>query len=474
MVTRPRVAVIGGGFSGAVFAIHLSRTAERPLDIFIVEPRAELGRGLAYDSANPDHRMNAPLGLHFIYPDDPDYQQRWYIEQDRLARDPDAEVADGALFPRRADYGAFIAAELARHQASNTSGSTIRHHREAVCRLDRNDAGVTLSLGNGELLPAEMAVLTTSNEKPAPPTLFASLETHSAFINDPWDEARLRSISASGSVLVMGMAQTAADVIATLLGRGHKGPIEAVSRRGLRPRRRPLGGKLPQPITDRIMRPVSYFAEAYGRHDTVLSVLRTLRAATRRDENWTPSFDDLRDSLRDVWPDLPIAEKRRFQRHLRTWYDVHRFRLPPQIEARLDWAEANGQLTFEAARIIGAAADGDRLRITRRPRGASRTRESGHDAVINCTGLDHDPAHAANPLIRNLLADGLARPHPTRLGFDVDDQCRALNASGAADPLLRIVGPLTLGRFGDPLGAPFIAAHIARIMPDIVGTLYRP
>ena len=45
--STPHIAIIGGGFAGAVTALKLARAAPRPLAITIVESRPELGRGIA-------------------------------------------------------------------------------------------------------------------------------------------------------------------------------------------------------------------------------------------------------------------------------------------------------------------------------------------------------------------------------------------------------------------------------------------
>src|SRR5206468_8079227 len=42
------IVIVGGGFTGAAAAVQLARASATPLDISIVEPRAELGRGVAY------------------------------------------------------------------------------------------------------------------------------------------------------------------------------------------------------------------------------------------------------------------------------------------------------------------------------------------------------------------------------------------------------------------------------------------
>ena len=50
-----RVAIVGGGFSGAVTAMHLARKSTIPLAIDIIEPRAMLGGGVAYSAVDPAH-----------------------------------------------------------------------------------------------------------------------------------------------------------------------------------------------------------------------------------------------------------------------------------------------------------------------------------------------------------------------------------------------------------------------------------
>ena len=60
------VIVIGGGFTGAAVAIALSRQAQTPLDIAVVEPRPEVGRGVAFSATDRDHRTNALAASHFV------------------------------------------------------------------------------------------------------------------------------------------------------------------------------------------------------------------------------------------------------------------------------------------------------------------------------------------------------------------------------------------------------------------------
>ena len=473
------VAIVGGGFTGAVFAIHLSRMAERPLDIAVIEPRSRPGCGVAYDTAELDHRLNAPLPMHFVYPDAPGHLHRWYAEQDGPARDPEARGLDGNFYMRRGDFGRYVQEQLRAHSADNASGSSIRHIRSRAVAARRTADGYRLTLDGGQTLDAGLTVLATGYDRPrAPPPFDSAVSDHPGFVADPWDTARIRDIGPEARVLVLGMSQTASDAIAVLLKNGHAGPVTAVARRGLRPRRKPAAAFGPLPdIADRIVRPVSLFTEAHGRHRTVRGLLRALRSAVRRAEAaggaWFEPFGDLRDSVWDVWPALPLAEKRRFLRHLRIWYDAHRFQLPPQIEEPIAEAEAAGQVSFEAAFCDSAERDGSTLAVTLRQRGSGERRRERFDAVVNCTGPGLRPDRSDNPFITDLVARGYAMPHPAGIGVSVDGECRAVGAGGRADPHLRIVGPPTYGAFADQQGAAFIVLRLCAIMPGIAAALQR-
>ena len=478
-MTAVDVAIVGGGFTGAVFAIHLSRMAKRPLDIAIIEPRDRLGRGLAYDTADPDHRLNAPLEVHLVYPDAPDHLRGWYAAHSDTARDPEALASDGNIYMRRGEFGRYVEEQLRAQFDGSPSGSTIRHVQSRVLAAQRASRGYRLTLDDRWELTAGLTVLAAGYDRPnVPPPFDRRISGRPGFFGDPWDTARLREIPADARVLLLGVAQTASDAIAVLLRSGHRGPIASVSRRGLRTRRRPEAGSGPPPdLVDRIVRPVSLFTAAHGRHISVRRLLRTLRSEALRVEEtggtWLEPLGALRDSVWDVWPALPLAEKRRFLRHLRVWYDVHRFQLPPQVETRIADAEEAGQVTFEAASCVSATCEGGALSVTLQRRGSGEHSRKTFDVIVNCTGPEMRPDRSMNPFVRMLAAQGWAAPHPAGVGFSVDEQCRAIDAGGRADPHLRIVGPLTYGAFADQQGASFIALRLHRIMPDIVASLRR-
>ena len=471
------IVIVGGGYTGTCAAIQLSRQAKRPMRISVIEQRDAVGRGLAYSSPDPEHRLNAPDMVHFVAPEDPDILRRWFDEQGGEAFDADADAGDDVLYIKRGDFGRFMGEQFAAHQRDNPSDSTIGHVHDRALDIARDDDQFLVSLAQGDRLEADLVVVATSNERPAIPAAFAGpAAEHPAFFGNPWDLAAIEAIPTDARLLFVGTALTAADLIITRLRRGHTGALTAMSRRGLRSTGRPRsGGAMAGPFWDRITRETSFFVDRHGSQTRLLDVMRSLRNdiadAEAGGESWQGAFDELRDSVWQVWPALPLVEQQRFMRHLRPWYDVHRFRLPPQIEATLEGAIASGQLAYKAARIETVTAAGDGISVAYRSRRSETLKREIFDAVVNCTGPEPRPDRTGNPFMRALVARGLARPHPVGIGFDVDDDCAAIGADGESNPWIRIFGPLTLGQFGDPQGTPFILRYICKTMPQIVDQL---
>ncbi len=121
---------------------------------------------------------------------------------------------------------------------------------------------------------------------------------------------------------------------------------------------------------------------------------------------------------------------------------MHRFRLPPQSGRVLDQAIERDLVEIRAARAVSAEAEGEGLRVGIKRRGSDMVDWEVFDWVIDCTGLEPSPAKSVNPVLLSLLDQGLARVHPLGIGFDVDEDCRALGADGRANEALFIVGPL--------------------------------
>jgi len=484
-MTVRRITIVGGGFSGATAAVQLVRASPVPLAVTIVEPRETAGPGLAYSAVDRDHRLNGPAWGHSLLPEDGGHFTRWCEAEGVLRRDPEAVAPDGNAFVRRGDYGRYLAATLAAHARWPATGSTIEHLRDRARLAVIDGDAIETRTEAGRSLDSAMLIVATGNPLPRLQAPFApSLAGHPSVIENPLDPAWLGHVDSLARVLVVGSGLTALDIVSTLVRAGHRGGIVVMSRRGLRPRPQPPvvdpgdGSAPPRPL-DRIMGDVPAFLLSAAAPPTLRAWVRALRERIREveagGESWHKGFDELRDVVWRAWPLLPAGEQRRFLRSMRTWYDVHRFRAPPQNDAMVRAAEARGAVEFRAARLrsVEAAAGQRTLRVRLAPRGGDDDRVESFDAVVNCTGLDAAAGVRANPFLASLVADGALRVDSSGIGFAVDTNCRAIGADGRPNASLRVVGPPTAGTFGDPLGVMFIVAQVCRMLPDVFDALER-
>jgi uncharacterized NAD(P)/FAD-binding protein YdhS len=184
----------------------------------------------------------------------------------------------------------------------------------------------------------------------------------------------------------------------------------------------------------------------------LLDLVREVRSGSP----WRASVDGLRPHSVDLWRGLSEAEQRRFLRHLRPWWDVHRHRIAPQVAARIAAMRESGRLEVVAGRI--ARVEGAAVTVARR--GGGELRRS-FAAAINCTGPEGNIERVQDKLIRALLASGRARPDRLGLGLDVDPDSR-VRGSGPS-PALYAVGPLTRGAFWEIVAVPDIRGQVASV-----------
>ena len=79
---RASLAIVGGGASGALAAVHLARLSPRPWRILLIGPACELGAGSAYSTDHPHHLLNRPAWMMSAVNDDPEHFFRWLASID--------------------------------------------------------------------------------------------------------------------------------------------------------------------------------------------------------------------------------------------------------------------------------------------------------------------------------------------------------------------------------------------------------
>jgi uncharacterized NAD(P)/FAD-binding protein YdhS len=248
-----------------------------------------------------------------------------------------------------------------------------------------------------------------------------------------------------------GTGLTMCDVVLSLRRRGFRGQVLAISRRALLPR---VQGVFVEAFDLLAGQPVPQTARA---------LLRLVRRAVQRAPDWRVALDATRAALPRLWQALAPAERRRALRRLRPFWDVHRFRMAPQVDAVLQQELARGSLQIANGRLeaIEAHAQGA-LAVRWHARNAG-SRHTVCAAFINCTGPEGDPSKAVNPLLRSLLGRGLARVDPVGLGLDCDAEGRLRGPDGRFAEHLSVAGVLARAALAEVTGVPEASAHARRV-----------
>ncbi|MEJ0016688.1 MAG: FAD/NAD(P)-binding protein [Acetobacteraceae bacterium] len=450
-MTTHHVAVIGAGASGSLLTVHLLRQAPPGTRITLIERNAPFGPGLAFATGHRNHVLNVPAGRMSAFADRPRHFVDWLERQPEQILDG-AQPSETGFMPRRL-YGAYLR-HLLNTAAHDAALDTLHDSVVAVAA----DGPPTLDLASGRSIPADMVVLATGNDQPAVPGHIPGLCEAPQWRPDPWSPTAFATLDPRAAVLLIGTGLTMVDAVVTLLDQGHRGPIHAVSRRGLLPRPHAPAGP------PRSLPPLP----------TCLGALtRLVRAeAEQAGDAWRGVIDALRPATQAAWQALTIEERGRFLRHLRPWWDVHRHRTPQAIAERIDAARAAGQLQVHAGRITGCATAGAALDLRLRRRdGTTGTLRVAR--VVNCTGPCTDVTRSADPLLRALLQDGLVQPDSCHLGLQTTDAGAVVGRDGEASTTLFALGPLTRGMFWEVTAIPDIrrqcealAQHLAHVMSE--------
>ncbi|MFD1701941.1 FAD/NAD(P)-binding protein [Methylopila henanensis] len=451
---RAVIAIIGGGSSGAVVAHQIARRRPGEFRIVVIEPRDHLGGGLAYSTEEPAHRINVPATRMSFVPSDPCHFDRWLKADVALHEDPDALTADGRAFPRRSVFGRYAAATLEPYLLSGA----IEHRVARATGATKTARGYAVTLSDGATLDADVLVLAATHPAPVAPAAFASLIDDPRIVVDAQRGGAFDAIPADARILIVGTGLTMADAVASLERRGHRGPIVAVSRRGLLSRGH--GGEAGD-FGDFSTEPETRASRL------LLRIRRVVDAAEAQGLTWRNALDAVRTQAPVIWGALPVAERRRVVRRLRPFWDVHRFRVAPQIEAAIARLRAAGQLTVLKGEPKRVEADDAGLATTLRLAGGGE-RGFVFDRVILATGPAHSQLTVSDPLFAALAREGLVRLDDVGLGLAVDASSRAIGADGLGAEAFWVAGPLARGAFGELMGQPEVTKHAERVAGDVV------
>ena len=445
---RPVIAVIGGGASGTLTAIHLLRLASAgrpPVRIALIDAGGRHGLGQAYSTTHPGHLLNSPASTMSAVAGDPAQLLRW-ATANHVAHDG---------FLRRSDYGRYLRDTLAEAARRAGPDSTVTPVTAQVIRI--SDCAprhpLRLHLAADGHIDADIAVLAVGS--PAPGTPCPVPDSH-RYIADPWAPGALRRAGDGRPVIVLGTGLTAMDVAIAVTDTHPRTVVHAVSRHALLPRAHRSGAEPGRP---------TWLPALAGPGGPVRlgELMWQVRTAMRdRPQAWEEIMDALRPHVPRLWQRLPVADRQVFLRHVARYWEVHRHRMPPETARRVSALLGTGRLSVHAGQVRAVTPEPGALRV-RIEHAAGATTEHEAGWLINATGPDSDITRTGDPLLRDLFDRGLARPDPLLLGLDATPSGAVLGAAGRPSGSLFTLGPPLRGLWYETTAIPEIRTQAAAL-----------
>lgn len=429
-----RIAIVGGGYSGAMLA---ARLAESGIASRLIDRTGTFGPGLAYSTPFPSHLLNVRSDRMSALDGRPGDFVDWLRDHCPQHADPDG------FAPRRL-YGEYLQHRL--HSVRLAHPGMI----ELITGEVETVGGEAVHLADGKIIPALAVVLATGN--PAPKMAGGGSRR---VIADPWALTALERIGPQDEVIIVGSGLTMVDVALWLDGTGRKGRITALSRRGLTPRVHGAGHDHPIQPTGALLT---------GRLSKRLAEARRLASHS----GWRSVMEGLRPVTARLWAEADATTRARWLRHLRPWWDVHRHRVPAGVAETMSRLQADGRVSVVSGRVERIQVSADSVTLHWRPRGGSIQAPITARWLIDCTG----PGHAAldDPLTGPLIRMGRARLDPVGVGLDLDGDGRLVTADGSPDTRLFALGPPARAAYWETTAVPDIRKRIEALVERLAET----
>lgn len=408
-IETPHVAIVGGGVSGSLVAIYLSQNPHFSGKITLFESAPHLtGKGIAYTGTLPYQPLNVIARNMSMWEENSHDFADWLSENGYPHSATD--------FAPRNLYGQYLRERVEQHLMQNPKVDIVPAEVQNVSKF-QDHFQLKTTAGNVE---ADYVVLALGN---------APLEKNNPtgstrYLNNPWDHSAFEKIKPGEHVLTIGAGLTMVDWAVSLLDKGVK--VTAVSRRGLLPR-----VHLSSPLhLEKDQFPDGGLGEIFR------FLKNKLQNEATAERPWQAILDTFRADTTRAWRGLSLEEKRRFMRHLRPYWEVHRHRMPEMSSKKLQAYEAQGLFSIKQSRVQSIVPEGDGVSVE------LKTKEGGvsknhYDWVINCTGPD-----ASFPLLNKMAEQGLVKLDLFNMGIDLDERCRCTQS-----PQILALGNVSRGSF---------------------------
>lgn len=453
-----KVVVIGGGFSGTMTAIQLSRIATTPLQIFLINSKNPFGKGTAFSTPYDFHLLNVKAGSMSALPDEPDNFVNW------LKKTTEYNTADKnwlkLQFVPRKIYGQYVA-EILDNEIKERGN--IKLVQDEVVDIEHiTNKSTTVFLQNQSAIIADKVVLALGNFLPAHPFHQNEDFIRSRFyIHNPWRIQFNEFTSIGLPILLVGSGLTMVDVFLNLQQINYSGKIYVLSRNGLLPAPHSAGKEF---AFDDDMLNYTGLRELYP------LIKRNLKRAYESGDNLDGALDIIRKNIHHLWKHLSLKDKKQFLRHVSSQWNIVRHRIPETIHKKVAEAIKKGQIEIIKGRLVGVETS-ENIAIINYKTSRGELKVIKAIKVINCTGPLIDYSRIDSPLVKNLLHRHYIQPHELNLGIEAQPDGTVLQPDGKPSEFLFVIGNALTGILWESVAVPELREQAKTIAQNILKQL---
>lgn len=451
------VAIVGAGAAGTLTAAQLARQAVatgRPLHLLLVDPQPDTGRGVAYSTHDPRHRLNVSAGRISAWPDRPDDFVEWLEHHAH-------EYADPATFAPRGLFGSYLRDTLDQALGGADGLVTLERVHDTVTGLVPLGRRWRVRVGADSTRYVDAVVLAIGSGAADDGWAPAGLRQSPRFVADPWAADALSGLTdVDGDVLLVGTGLTMVDVAVSLARPGRV--LHAVSRHGL----------LPSAHLECLVQPAPPPALPEGElalDDLVERIQGHVRQTMRASGDWRPAIDGLRPLHSVLWQRLSASDRERFLAGTSRSWEVRRHRMAAPVARAIGQLRHAGTLSVTAATVDRVTETATALEVT-----LSDGRCLTVEAVVNCTGPTDRLARRGGALLLDLATNDRVGPGPLGLGLATDGAGRLQGADGAVQVGLWTLGATRRGELYESTAIPEIRSQAAELAAALLSELTDP
>lgn len=401
------IAVIGGGLSGTLLAYYLLKEDAFPLTVYLFEKDyQQLGRGIAYRSSNEGQLLNVPAAKMNVYGEPDGSFHRWLCAKV-------SDVKPAAMdFVERSWFGSYLK-EIFEQRLAHTKNITLRVITGEVIDIVKDEDSLRLFTEGNHEYRVSYAVLANGILPPADPfKVSTDIKLSALYQSNPWSLRYVQQLKEKDHVVLIGTGLTMLDHAVSLLRSNKNLRITALSRRGFLP--------LPHAGYEQYSFPEYDIAP----HEDINTLHRSIRIYYEKHRlnglEWRCLIDKIRLQVPELWQALNSESKKRFIRHLKPYWEIHRHRAPQQVLKLITEAIQDGRFSLVRGRIKQVQlVDATTLQLV--VGNAQQAIALHANYLLNSSGLQNNIRLTADHLLRSMMKRGYMQPDTNGLGIEVDE-----------------------------------------------------